>query len=127
MKRPDPRLEQLCAVSRLLADCAQAPVTAARTARDIIKGRIEAMAAHRRQLMQSATDPVLAATMLAQAERLRQAQAREMMALARAEARLATAQKAAARAVGRKHALAELQRKDVARHKRHAARRRNYG
>ncbi|AHM03713.1 Flagellar biosynthesis protein FlhB [Roseibacterium elongatum DSM 19469] len=127
VKRPDPRLEQLCAVSRLLADCAQAPVTAARTARDIIKGRIEAMAAHRRQLMQSATDPVLAATMLAQAERLRQAQAREMMALARAEARLATAQKAAARAVGRKHALAELQRKDVARHKRHAARRRNYG
>ena len=54
------------------------------------------MTLHRRDLMQSSVDPALAATMLAQAERLRQSQAREMMALARAEARLASAQSAAA-------------------------------
>ncbi|WP_224816454.1 hypothetical protein [Hasllibacter sp. MH4015] len=102
------RLDRLHQVSGILADRALAPVEKAAVDMHAIEQRVEALAHHRAALMRSASDPTLAGSMLAQAERLRQQQARALEELARARVALEQARQAAAKAVGRNRVLEKL-------------------
>lgn len=106
-----PRLEKLRALAQiaaLLAERALPPVAAARDRVAAQQGRIDDMVAQREALAVDGVDPVLAARLASQAQRLRQQQATAMSDLARAQAELELAISAARPALARKAVLERL-------------------
>ncbi len=108
MSDRDKRLVQLQRIASVIADRALMPVTEARAQTRRIEERIAEIAAHRVRLSSDTSDPAIAGTMLAQAERLRIKQAAALSELAAALVRLDAARKAAAQAVGRDRALSAV-------------------
>lgn len=123
MSGPDPRLAALHRIAELLAERALVPVATASSRLRQMETRIASIAGHRIRLMSTEADPATAGAMLRQAERLRQIQAAEMARLATARADLEQARSEAARAVGRREALAALSERQAAERKREAGRR----
>lgn len=108
MTRRRDRLAALSQVAALLSDQALAPVAAAQARVAAARGAAEAIARTRAELSADAADPVQAALMARQAERLRQRQAAAMTDLARLQADLEMAKAAARPAFGRMIALDRL-------------------
>lgn len=102
------RMKRLLDVATLVAEKALAPVSKLQQAANETQGRIDQIAEHRARLMQYPTDPVQAALMAQQAERLRQQQARVLGELARQRAALETSKAAARTALGRKDVLEQI-------------------
>jgi hypothetical protein len=102
------RLAALRQVAALLSDQALAPVAAAQAQVEAARGHAAAIARTRAELSANAADPVQAALMARQAQRLRQRQAAAMTDLARLQANLEMAKAAARPAFGRKIALDRL-------------------
>ncbi|MEJ6393026.1 hypothetical protein V8J82_07165 [Gymnodinialimonas sp. 2305UL16-5] len=123
----DRRLSDLRKVANVLADQALGPVTRAAAKVRKIETRIAEIAAHREALIKSASDPSVAATMLRQADRLRETQAQALTQLAAARAEWEKARHAAAQAVGRRQVLSELSKRRDVEEKRDALRRRLRG
>jgi hypothetical protein len=104
----DPRLAQLARLAGLISDRALAPVAALRAEIAATTAARGALADRRAALARDTTDPVLAALMARQAERLRLREADALSRLARLEAELERAKAAARPAYGRKVALDRL-------------------
>lgn len=109
------RLAELARLAALTSDRALRPVADARQRIDAARAAERAVAAHRAALGAGAgADPVLAALLARQAERLRRRQAAALSGLAMLEAELDEAKAAARPAFGRKLVLERLAR-DAAR------------
>lgn len=108
MSGPDKRLTQLHRIASIMAERALMPVADATAEVRRIEARIAEISDHRTRLTAAVGDPSIAATMLAQAERLRIKQAATLSELATARVRLDTARAAAAKAVGRDQALSRV-------------------
>jgi len=106
-RRPD-RLAALAAVAALMSDRALAPVATAQARLAAGRRQAEAIAQARAQLTADAADPVQAALMALQAERMRQRQVAAMSDLARLQAEFEIAKAAARPAFGRRVVLARL-------------------
>ncbi|MBF9042648.1 hypothetical protein HKCCE4037_04880 [Rhodobacterales bacterium HKCCE4037] len=119
------RLQRLRMITSLLAERALAPVSAAGNAMRQIESRASALGDHRADLLDAGTDPVLAGTMLAQAERLRQLQAAALRDLATARVTFEQEKAKAKRDVGRDLALRKLIEKRTAEVRMEAARRKS--
>lgn len=108
MRKREEKLAELARIAALLADRGLAPVAAAQARRDARRARIDRLAAQRATLSAGSGEPVLAAALARQAERLRRIQAEAMTDLARHEAELEIAKARARPAFGRKLALERL-------------------
>lgn len=108
MSDTDKRLNRLKAITSLLADKALSPVAQAGARVRVIEAQVETLAKHRKDLMRASDDPSVAGSMLAQAERLRQQQAKTMGTLASARVAFEREKTAAAKAVGRDLVLGKL-------------------
>ena len=102
------KLRDLARIAALLAERALPPVAAARDRVAAQQRRIDDMAARRDALVVDGVDPVLAARLAQQAQRLRLQQATAMSDLARAQAELELAIAAARPALARKAVLERL-------------------
>lgn len=108
MTRRDRRLADLAALAAMMSERALAPVALAQAR--IVAGRseVEALAQARTQLGADAADPVQAALMARQADRLRHRQVAALSDLARLQAEVEIAKAAARPAFGRKQVLDRL-------------------
>lgn len=107
-KRPDPRLARLAELARIVADRDLMAVAAAKSRCDATRSEINALAAQRQEMARQTDDPVLAALMGRQAERLRWLQQRKLEELARQESDQAQAATKARPAYGRQLVLQQL-------------------
>lgn len=123
MTENEKRLKRLQNIAGALADQALRPVMQATAEIQRIEARIAELSGHRAKLTASASDPSIAGTMLSQAERLRVKQAAALSELASAHVALDKARRAAAKAVGRNHALGAIADKKKAAAERKARRR----
>ena len=104
----DPRLVDLARLAEMMSDRALAPVAALRAEIAAANEARGALARRRAALARDTADPVLAALMARQAERLRRQEADTLSELARLQAELERAKAAARPAYGRKLALERL-------------------
>ena len=107
-RRATDRLSRLSALAALIADREVAEVAAASAVCTEIEHRIAEIARHRGQLAGSAEDPVHAALMGHQSQRLRTVQTEAAERLARAKVDLEMAKAKARPAIGRKAVLEKL-------------------
>jgi hypothetical protein len=108
MTRKADKLASLAALAGLVADRALLPVAQAEARLARARMRAEALAQARGALASSVTDPLQAALMARQAERLRHSQIAAMSDLARCQVDVELAKDAARPAYGRKLALERL-------------------
>lgn len=117
------KLDDLCAISRLMADRALLPVAEAQARLKAVEARLEAVAHHRAQLQSQTCDPALSALMARQAERLRHGQAAVLREMADLRVELERRKATARPMVGRRHALDALREKQRVAQARDTARR----
>ncbi|MEM7722206.1 MAG: hypothetical protein AAF376_07505 [Pseudomonadota bacterium] len=107
MTRKD-KLRMLGRIATLMADRAKLPVAIAQSAVQVAEQDLMRLAAHRKQLLEDVADPLVAAQLFAQGQKLRAVQSQQSAVLAARRADLETAKAIARPAVGRQHVLEKI-------------------
>lgn len=102
------KLRMLGRIATLMADRAKLPVATAQSAVQAAEQDLARLAAHRKQLLEDVADPLVAAQLFAQGQKLRAVQSQQSAVLAARRADLETAKAIARPAVGRQHVLEKV-------------------